>query len=49
MFEQYYLKTLHSVVRFFEWFVERLDYLIEMKEYEIYSRKDYPKEWFEEE
>ena len=49
MFEQYYLKTLHNAARFFEWFVERLDYLIEMKEYEIYSRKPYPIQWFEEE
>ena len=49
MFEKYYLKTLNSFLAFFEWFTERLDYFIQMKEYEIYSRKAYPKEWFEEE
>lgn len=43
------LTTLKYLLKFFEWFTERLDYFIEMKEYEIYARKDYPKEWFEEE
>jgi len=30
-----------------EWFIVRLDYYVEMKEWEIHSRHEFPKEWFE--
>ena len=32
-----------------DWFIVRLDYYVEMKEWEIHSRHEFPKEWFEEE
>ena len=35
--------------KFFGWFTVRLDYYVEMKEWEIHSRHEFPKEWFEEE
>ena len=33
--------------KFFGWFTDRLDYYVEMKEWEIHSRHEFPKEWFE--
>jgi hypothetical protein len=33
--------------KFLGWFTIRLDYYVEMKEHEIHSRHEFPKEWFE--